>query len=146
VSHAFTYSNLARGVLVLSLCAAFGIPFTSAAETESERLAKLETAVRELREENTALKREVSELKHPSRDRDASPKSALDAKSYCETTETEKKPVYVTPGASETKLVLGGFVQGQFETGDVSAYDDRFPGTVTTKTKTDSGCIGRASI
>jgi phosphate-selective porin OprO and OprP len=31
--------------------------------------------------------------------------------------------------------VLGGFVQGQFETGDVSAYDGRFPGPITAKTK-----------
>lgn len=145
MSHAFTYTNLVRGVLLVSLCAAFGIPFANAAESESERLAKLEAAVRALQDQNAALKREVSELKGGSHQRDASVKSTTDAKNYVETTETEKKPVYVTPGASEMKLVLGGFVQGQFETGDVNAYDGRFPGTITTKVK-DRFRLRRARI
>ena len=144
MNRTFTHSTLVRGVLLVSLCVAFGIPFTGAAETESERLAKLEAAVKTLQEQNTALKREVSELKSGSH-RDASLKSASDAKNYVETTETEKQPVYVTPGASEAKLMLGGFVQSQFETGDVSAYDGRFPGTITAKTK-DRFRLRRARI
>jgi phosphate-selective porin OprO/OprP len=132
---AFTRWNLTRSVLVLSLWAAVGIPFTRAAETESERLAKLEAAVKALQEQNTALKREVSDLKGASPKKEVSRKSTSDGKTYVETTETEKKPVYVTPGASEIKLVLGGFIQGQFEAGDVNAYDGRFPGTITAKTK-----------
>lgn len=135
MSHAFTFASLSRGVLLISLCAVFGIRFANAAETESERLAKLEAAVRALQDQNAALKREVSELKGGSHQRNASVRSTTDAKNYVETSETEKKPVYVTPGASETKLVLGGFVQGQFETGDVNAYDGRFPGTITPKVK-----------
>ena len=132
---AFTRWNLTRSVLVLSLWAAVGIPFASAAETESERLAKLEAAVKALQDQNAALKREVSELKGASPKKEVSRKSTSDGKTYVETTETEKKPVYVTPGASEIKLVLGGFLQGQFEAGDVNAYDGRFPGTITTKVK-----------
>jgi phosphate-selective porin OprO and OprP len=141
--HTFTLSILARVVLLVSLCAALGIPFASAAETESERLAKLEAAVKALQEQNTALKREVSELKGGSH-REASTKSS-DGKTYIETEETEKKQVYVVPGASETKLVLGGFIQGQYEAGDVSAYDGRFPGTATIKTK-DRFRLRRARI
>jgi phosphate-selective porin OprO and OprP len=130
-----TWSNLTRGVLVLCLWAAVGLPLTSAAETESERLAKLEAAVKALQEQNAALKREVSELKGASPKKEVSRKTTADGKTYVETTETEKKPVYVTPGASEIKLVLGGFLQPQFEAGDVNAYDGRFPGTITTKVK-----------
>lgn len=130
-----SFACLIRGALVLGLWAALGVPFTSAAETESERLAKLEAAVKALQDQNAALKREVSELKGAPHQKDASVKSEVDAKNYVETTETEKKPVYVTPGASEIKLVLGGFLQPQFETGDVNAYDGRFPGTATTKVK-----------
>lgn len=130
-----SFACIIRGALVLGLWAALGVPFTSAAETEAERLAKLEAAVKALQEQNAALKREVSELKGPSKQKDVSQKSTGDGKTYVETTETEKKPVYVTPGASEIKLVLGGFIQGQFEAGDVNAYDGRFPGTITAKTK-----------
>jgi phosphate-selective porin len=144
MSHTFTYSRLARVVLLVGLCTAFGIPFENAAESESERLAKLEAAVKALQDQNAALKREVSELKGGSHQRDASVKSTTDAKNYVETTE-EKKPVYVTPGASEIKLVLGGFIQGQYEAGDVNAYDGRFPGTITTKVK-DRFRLRRARI
>ncbi|MEY2509153.1 MAG: phosphate-selective porin OprO and OprP [Verrucomicrobiota bacterium] len=42
-----------------------------------------------------------------------------------ETTE-EKKPVYVVPGGSEYKLTLGGYIQANFEAGDVSAFEGRF--------------------
>jgi uncharacterized protein YlxW (UPF0749 family) len=61
-SRAFTHSTLVRGILLVSLCAAMGIPF-AAADTESQRLAKLEEAVKALQEQNAALKNEVSELK-----------------------------------------------------------------------------------
>ena len=132
---AFTWSNLTRSVLLLSLWAAVSIPVTAAAETESERLAKLEAAVKALQEQNAALKREVSELKGASPKKEVTRKTTTDGKNYVETTEVEKKPVYVTPGASEIKLVLGGFLQPQFEAGDVNAYDGRFPGTITAKTK-----------
>ena len=130
-----TWPDLTRGVLVLCLCAAVGFPSTSAAESESERLAKLEAAVKALQEQNAALKREVSELKGASPKKEVAAKTTTDGKTYVETTEIEKKPIYVTPGASEIKLVLGGFLQPQFEAGDVNAYAGRFPGILTGKTK-----------
>jgi phosphate-selective porin OprO/OprP len=40
--------------------------------------------------------------------------------------EEEKPPVFVVPRASEFKLVLGGYLQINFEDGDVSAFEGRF--------------------
>src|SRR5436305_8627290 len=86
-----------------------------AAESESERLAKLEAAVQALQSQNAELKREIWSLKEQKQGK--TPKAATAAptegKAVVEQTVEEKKPVYVTPGGKETKLVLGGFVQGQ---------------------------------
>jgi len=51
-----------------------------------------------------------------------------DGKSYVEkaVVEEEKPPVFVVPRASEFKLVLGGYIQVNFEDGDVSAFEGRF--------------------
>ena len=51
-----------------------------------------------------------------------------DGKTYVEkaVVEEEKKPVYVVPGGPEYKLTLGGFIQANFEDGDVSAFEGRF--------------------
>ncbi len=38
----------------------------------------------------------------------------------------EKPRIYVTPRASEFKLVLGGYIQMNLEDGDVSAFEGRF--------------------
>ena len=35
-------------------------------------------------------------------------------------------PVYVHPGGSEYKLTLGGYIQANLESGDVSAFEGRF--------------------
>jgi phosphate-selective porin len=113
-----------RGTLLLTLCATLATPFAVAAESESDRLTKLESAVQALQKENAALKREVSELKHGS---SARAKSASEGKSYVETGETEKKPIYVTPAGPELKLALGGYIQMNFEDGAVSAFEGRFP-------------------
>lgn len=136
MKNSFTCSNVFGGALLLSLLVA-AVPSPAVADTESERLAKLEAAVKSLQEQNAALRREVSELKGSTPKKEVSRKTATttDAKTYVETTEVEKKPIYVTPGASEIKLVLGGFLQPQFEAGDVNAYDGRFPGTITPKVK-----------
>jgi phosphate-selective porin len=40
--------------------------------------------------------------------------------------EEEKPPVFVVPRASEFKLVLGGYIQVNFEDGDVSAFEGSF--------------------
>ena len=115
--------------MLITLFAAFSIPLSIAAESESDRLAKLEAAVKTLQKENADLKREVSELKGRSpRPTSTTAPSAVDSKSYVEPTETEKKPIYVTPEGPELKLTLGGYIQGNFESGDVSAFEGRFPG------------------
>src|SRR5205823_944334 len=51
-----------------------------------------------------------------------------DGKSYVEkaVVEEEKLPVYVQQRGPEIKLVLGGFIQANFEDGDVSAFEGRF--------------------
>lgn len=135
----------ARGILVIFIYGALGLHAAIGAESESDRLAKLEAAVKALQQQNTELKREVSELKGKSRGSTAT-KFSPEGKGFVETvTAEEKKPLFVTPAASETKLVLGGFIQGQFEAGDVSAYDGRFPGTITTKVK-DRFRLRRARI
>ena len=139
-------SVLVRTIAVSILLSAVGLRSAAAADSDSDRLARLEAAVKALQDQNSALKREVSELKGTAHH--GSPpnaKTTVDSKSVVTTTETEKKPVYVTPAGSETKLVLGGFVQGQFETGDVAAYDGRLSGPFTTKTK-DRFRLRRARI
>src|ERR1041384_2142154 len=81
----FTYSNVFGGALLLSLLAA-AMPSPAVADTESERLAKLEAAVKALQEQNAALKREVSELKGSTPKKEVSRKTATttttDAKTY----------------------------------------------------------------
>ena len=106
---------------------------TSAAQSDSERLEKLERAVELLQQRNAELEREVSSLKKQKPaaaplNAEKRSKFVPDSKSYVEKTETveEKKPIYVVPGASETKLTLGGFIQMQYEGGDVFAFEGRF--------------------
>ncbi|MGI8481874.1 MAG: porin, partial [Chthoniobacterales bacterium] len=126
----------------------FGAVTAYAADTEADRLARLEAAVQTLQTQNAELKREVADLKKqkpPALAAKTTKAIGPDGKTVVEQSGEEKKPVYVVPGASETKLVLGGFVQGQYEVGDVSAYDGRFPGPLTAKTK-DRFRLRRARI
>jgi phosphate-selective porin OprO/OprP len=119
--------RLITGSLLITLLAAFSAPLSIAAESESDRLAKLEAAVETLQKENADLKREVSELKRgPQRTSSAKATSAIDSKSYVEPTEAEKKPVYIKPEGAELKLTLGGYIQANLESGDVSAFEGRF--------------------
>jgi phosphate-selective porin OprO/OprP len=110
---------------------------TAVAETksDSERLEKLERAVELLQKRNTELEQEVKSLKKqkpaPPATLSSEKRSRFvpDSKSaVVEKTETveEKKPVYVVPGGSEYKLTLGGYLQANFEGGDVSAFEGRF--------------------
>ncbi|MEP6777827.1 MAG: porin, partial [Chthoniobacterales bacterium] len=126
----------------------FGAVTAYAADTEADRLARLEAAVETLQTQNAELKREVADLKKqkpPALATKTTKAIGPDGKTVVEQSVEEKKPIYVVPGASETKLVLGGFVQGQYEVGDVSAYDGRFPGPLTAKTK-DRFRLRRARI
>jgi phosphate-selective porin OprO and OprP len=101
--------------------------------SESERLQKLERAVEQLQERNAELEQEVSGLKKQTAlaaevGARMKTKVIYDGKSYVEkaVVEEEKPPVYVVPRGSEFRLVLGGYIQANFEDGDVSAFEGRF--------------------
>ncbi len=102
--------------------------------SDSERLQKLERAVELLQQRNADLEREVSSLKKAgglaAHAAPATGKAiaATDGKSVATKTEVkeEKQPVVAVAAASEAKLTLGGFIQGQIEAGDVPAFEGRF--------------------
>jgi phosphate-selective porin OprO/OprP len=101
--------------------------------SDSERLQKLERAVEQLQKRNAELEQEVSGLKKQAASTaevagKMKTKVFYDGKSYVEkaVVEEEKPPVFVVPRASEFKLVLGGYIQVNFEDGDVSAFEGRF--------------------
>ena len=106
---------------------------TSSSNSESERLQKLERAVEQLQKRNAELEREVSSLKKQSTSEPGATgkrktEVTYDGKTYVEkSVAVEEKPrIYVTPRASEFKLVLGGYIQMNLEDGDVSAFEGRF--------------------
>jgi len=108
---------------------------TSGGNSESDRLQKLERAVEQLQKRNAELEREVSSLKkqntsaaEPGAGGKRKTEVTYDGKTYVEkSVAVEEKPrIYVTPRASEFKLVLGGYIQMNLEDGDVSAFEGRF--------------------
>jgi phosphate-selective porin len=125
-------------VVVFSVAITVGIGAAplAPAETKSdaERLERLERAVEALQKRNSELEAEVHSLKKekmaPKKSADLAEEKrshfAPDSKSAVVEQTEEKKPVYVVPGASEIKLVLGGFIQMQYEGGDVFAFEGRF--------------------
>jgi len=104
--------------------------------SDADRLAKLEHAVEQLQKRNAELEKEVSSLKKQTASTVAPPAEgptkkqvAYDGKTYVEknvVAPPEKQPVYVLPRGPEIKLTLGGFIQVNFEDGDVSAFEGRF--------------------
>jgi phosphate-selective porin OprO/OprP len=105
-------------------------PLPAQTASDSERIEKLERAVEQLQKRNAALEAEVRSLKKQT---DSSPeantksKAAAEGKAYVEKAPAEEKPpVYVQQRGPELKLVLGGFIQANFEDGDVSAFEGRF--------------------
>jgi len=106
---------------------------TSSGNSESERLQKLERAVEQLQKRNAELEQEVSSLKKQSTSEPGATGKrktvvTYDGKSYVEkSVAVEEKPgIFVTPRASEFKLVLGGYIQMNLEDGEVSAFEGRF--------------------
>src|SRR6476646_3569013 len=104
---------------------------TSGSNSESERLQKLERAVEQLQKRNAELEQEVSSLKKQSTSEPGTTGKrktvvTYDGKSYVEKSVEEKPQIYVTPRASEFKLVLGGYIQMNLEDGEVSAFEGRF--------------------
>src|SRR6266480_3727859 len=99
-------------------------PLAAESPSDAKRIEELERTVAELKKEVAELKKEtgsVSEGKMKT-------KISYDGKTYVEkaVVEEAKTPIYVQQRGSELKLVLGGFVQVNFEDGDVSAFEGRF--------------------
>lgn len=126
----------AASLLLLAVGAAlFGQPLLGQSTTESERLEKLERAVDQLQKRNAELETEVHDLRkrlasgaEVDPNGNQKPKPTSDAKALLEkpVTAEEKPPVFVVQRGSEIKLTLGGFIQANFEDGDVSAFEGRF--------------------
>src|SRR5438067_1485930 len=113
-------------------------PLTAQTSSYSARLEKLERAVEQLQKRNVELESEVKSLKKQTASAPAAPaegstktKITSDGKTYVEknVAAPEKPPVYVLPRGPEIKLTLGGFIQVNFEDGDVSAFEGRFGST-----------------
>src|SRR5439155_9572221 len=87
-------------------------------------------AVEQLQKRNAELEAEVSSLKKQTAavpEGKMKTKVTYDGKTYTEKAVVEEKaPVYVQQRGPELKLVLGGFIQVNFEDGDVSAFEGRF--------------------
>src|SRR6266852_1106317 len=110
-------------------------PLTAQTSSDSARLEKLERAVEQLQKRNTDLEAEVKSLKKQAAAAAPIPaegpmkkQTTYDGKTYVEknVVAPEKPPVYVLPRGPEIKLTLGGFIQVNFEDGDVSAFEGRF--------------------
>jgi phosphate-selective porin len=93
----------------------------------------LERAVEQLQKRNAELEQEVSSLKKQSTSEPGATGKrktvvTYDGKSYVEkSVAVEEKPgIFVTPRASEFRLVLGGYIQMNLEDGEVSAFEGRF--------------------
>src|SRR5947208_2857490 len=113
-------------------------PLGAQTASDSARLEKLEQAVDQLQKRNAELESEVKSLKKQtaSASQPAAPgktktQITYDGKTYVEkTVAAEEKPkVYAEVRGSEFKLTIGGFIQANFEDGDVSAFEGRFGST-----------------
>jgi phosphate-selective porin len=107
-------------------------PLTMQSASESDRLEKLERAVEQLQKRNAELEAEVDSLKskQASNPADAKFKTKViqDGKKYVEQAvpAPEKPPLFVLQRGSEIKLVLGGFIQINFEDSDAFAFNGNF--------------------
>ena len=123
------YSSQTVVVICLLLPTAVG-PLAAATTSESDRLEKLERAVEQLQKRNAELETEVSGLKAKQTavvpEGKMKTKIISEGKTYVEKVVEEKLPLYVQQRGPELKLVLGGFIQVNFEDGDVSAFEGRF--------------------
>lgn len=121
------------------------------AQSEAERLERLERVVEQLQKHNAELREEVRALKElrpaaaiPVK---AAAKPESDSKQVAEkpATKEEKKAALATGAATEFKLTLSGFVQAQVEAGDVFAFESRFsrgPGEIDDRFRVRRGRLG----
>src|SRR5213595_1781784 len=112
---------------VISLAAQ---PLGAQTASESERLQKLERAVELLEKRNAELQSEISSLKAQQAavvpEGKMKTKIISEGKTYVEKVVEEKPPIYVQQRGSEIKLVLGGFIQVNFEDSDAFAFNGNF--------------------
>src|SRR5207247_7970255 len=105
-------------------------PQSAQTSSDSERLKKLEHAVELLEKQNAELQSEVNSLK--AKEAAVVPgekmktKITSEGKTYVEKVVEEKLPVYVQQRGQELKLVLGGFIQINSESGEPFAYLGNF--------------------
>src|SRR6266566_1775441 len=119
-----------RKIALLAIVLAAIQPLTTQSASESDRLEKLERAVEQLQKRNADLEAEVSTLKKQQvavvPEGKMKTKIISEGKTYVEKVVEEKPPIYVQQRGSEIKLVLGGFIQVNFEDGDVLAFQGNF--------------------
>ncbi|MFO1511050.1 MAG: porin [Steroidobacteraceae bacterium] len=112
-----------RKIRLLSLCVAFVLPticsttLLAAAPTVEERLQALEAGYAELKAENARLRERLAATAPP-----AAPAVAAATPAPA----TVDTPATVVAAGKEATLTLGGFIQGQYESG--GAGDQRFAG------------------
>lgn len=121
----------AAGASVAAIISFAAQPAGAQTASQAERLEKLERAVEQLQKRNTELEQEISGLKKQAAvapEGKMKTKVTYDGKSYVEkeVVEEKKAPLYVLQRGPELKLVLGGYIQVNFEDGDVSAFEGRF--------------------
>jgi phosphate-selective porin len=125
----------AAGASLAAIVSLAGQPLDAQTSADSERLEKLERAVEQLQKRNAELEGEVKSLKKQMASAAPVPAEGptkkqvtYDGKTYVEkNVAAEEKPkVYAEARGPEFKLVLGGFIQANFEDGDVSAFEGRF--------------------
>ena len=118
-------------IALLAIVLAAIQPLTIQSASESDRLEKLERAVEQLQKRNTELEAEVRSLKQQTATAPNSKfktKITHDGKTYVEQAvpAPEKPPLFVLQRGSEIKLVLGGFIQVNFEDSDAFAFNGNF--------------------
>src|SRR5205814_5228980 len=105
-------------------------PLAAETPSDAERLQKLEQAVEALQKRNAQLEAEVSTLKKQQSavvpEGKMKTKIISEGKTYVEKVVEEKPPIYVQQRGSEIKLVLGGFIQVNFEDSDAFAFQGNF--------------------
>src|SRR5437867_1386251 len=120
----------AGGASLAALISLAAQPLGAQTSSDSERLQKLERAVDLLEKRNAELQSEISSLKAQQAavvpEGKMKTKITLEGKTYVEKVVEEKPPIYVQQRGSEIKLVLGGFIQVNFEDGDVLAFQGNF--------------------
>lgn len=102
-----------------------------AAQSDEERLRKLEQAVQQLQQRNAQLEAEVKALKTRGvathfKSAPATAAASQDHKAVATAPAASPSPIEVHASGIETRLTLGGFIQANFESGDVSAFEGRF--------------------